>query len=97
MHDRGGDLLSSCSSEDLFPADPVFGEVDFRWPGVSVSRCELAERTVRPGGVGVQQVFGEHLAQVVFIDDQQPVEGSRRRVPIILSQIAFALGLRYRR
>ena len=89
IHDRGGDLLSSCSSvglsggdlvlvresaEDLFPADPVLGEVDLRWPGVSLSRCELAEGTVRPGCVVVAQVFGQHPAQVVLIDDQQPVE-----------------------
>jgi hypothetical protein len=62
------------STEDLFSADPLLGEVDFRWPGVSLSRCELAERTVRSCRVVVQQVFGQHLAQVVFVDDQQPVE-----------------------
>ena len=63
------------SAEDLFPADPVLGEVDWlRRPGVSLSRCELAEGTVRPGGVVVQQVLGQHLSQVVLIEDQQPVE-----------------------
>jgi hypothetical protein len=63
------------SPEYLFPADPVVGEVDrFRWPGVGLSRSELAEGTVWPGGVVVPQVFGQHLAQVVLIDDQQPVE-----------------------
>jgi hypothetical protein len=32
------------SAEDLFPADPVIGEVDWlRRPGVSLSRRELAE------------------------------------------------------
>ena len=82
IHDRAGDLLSSCSSvrlsggdlilvresaEDLFPADPVLGEVDLRWRGVSLSRCELAEGTVRPGCVVVAQVFGEHLAQVAVL------------------------------
>ena len=41
------------SAKDLFPADPVLGEVDLRWPGVSLSRGELAEGTVRPGGVVV--------------------------------------------
>ena len=61
-------------AEDLFPADPVLGEVDLRWPGGSLSRCELAKGTVRPGRVVVPQVFGQHLAQVVLIDDQQPVE-----------------------
>ena len=64
----GGDLVFVDEpAEDLFSADPVFGEVDFRWPGVSLSRCELAEGTVRSRRVVVQQVFGQHLAQVVFI------------------------------
>ncbi len=28
------------SAEDLFPADPVLGEVDLRWPGVrNAGRC----------------------------------------------------------
>jgi hypothetical protein len=81
------------SPEYLFPVDPVVGEVDrFGWPGVGLSRCELAEGTVWPGGVVVPQVFGQHLAQVVLIDDQQPVEELPRRVPMILSQMAFALG-----
>ena len=45
----GGDLvLADESTEDFSSADPVLGEVDFRWPGVSLSRCELAERTVSP-------------------------------------------------
>jgi hypothetical protein len=52
----------------------VLSEVDLRRPGVSLSRCELAEGTVRPGCVVVAQVFGNHLAQVVLIDDQHPVE-----------------------
>ena len=38
------------------------------------------------------KVFGQYLAQMGLIDDQQPVEELRRRVPMILSQIAFALG-----
>ena len=89
----GGDLVLVCEpAEDLFPADPVLGEVDLRWPGAGLGRGELAKRTVRPGCVVVAQVFGQHPAQVVLIDDQQPVEESRRRVLIILSQIAFALG-----
>ena len=62
------------SAEDLSPADPVLGEVDLRCPGVSWSRCELAEGTVRPGCVVVPQVLGQHPAQMVLIDDQQPVE-----------------------
>jgi hypothetical protein len=69
----GGLVLVRESAEDLFSADPVVGEVDrLRRPGVSLTRCELAEGTVRPGGVVMQQVLGQHLAQVVLIDDQQP-------------------------
>jgi hypothetical protein len=42
--------------------------------GASLIRSELIEGMVRPGGIVVQQVFGQHLAQVVLVDDQQPVE-----------------------
>ena len=42
--------------------------------GCRLSGCELAEGAVRPGGVVVPQVFGQHPAQVVLIDGQQPVE-----------------------
>src|SRR5262250_1403816 len=64
IHDRGGDLLSCCrcvglsgrdqvlvreAAKDLFSADPVLREVDLRWPGASLSRCELAKGTVWPG------------------------------------------------
>ena len=52
----------------------MLGEVDLRRPGVSLSRCELAEGPVRPGCVVVAQVLGQHPSQVVLIDDQQPVE-----------------------
>ena len=52
----------------------MLGEVDFRWRGVSLSWCELAKGTVRPGGVVVLKVSGQHLAQVALIDDQQPVQ-----------------------
>ena len=53
-----GDLVLVCvckSAEDLFPADPVLGEVDLRWPGAGLSRRELAEGTVRPGSVLMAQ------------------------------------------
>jgi hypothetical protein len=51
MELAGGDLvLVSETAEDLSSADPVIGEVDqLRWPGVSLSRRELAKGTVRPG------------------------------------------------
>ena len=39
-----------------------------------MGRCVLAEGTVRPGSVVVSQVLGQHLAQMVLIDDQQLVE-----------------------
>ncbi len=62
-------------AENLLPAHTVAGEVDrFGWPGVSLSRGELAESTVRPGRVAVPQVPGQHPAQMVLIDDQQPVQ-----------------------
>ena len=67
-------VLVGESAEDLFPADPVLGEVDLRWPGGSLSRRELAKGTVRPGCVVMQQVLSQHPAQVVLMDDQQPVE-----------------------
>jgi hypothetical protein len=68
-------VLVGESAEDLLPADPVLCEVDrFGWPGAGLSRGELAEATVRPGGVVVLQVLGQHLAETVLIDDQQPVE-----------------------
>src|ERR1017187_10409953 len=71
----GGDqVLVRESAENLFSADRVLSEIDLRRPGVSLSRCELAKATVRPGGVVMQQVLGQHLAQVVLIDDQQPVQ-----------------------
>ncbi len=62
-----GDLVLVCeSTEDLFPAYPVLGEVDLRWPGAALSRRELAEGTVRPGCVVVPQVLGQHPSQVVL-------------------------------
>src|ERR1039457_1726050 len=89
----GSDLvLVRESAEDLFPADPVLGEVDLRWPGAGLCGCELAEGAVRPGGAVMLKVFGQYLAQMVLIDDQRRSRSSRRRVPMILSQIAFALG-----
>jgi hypothetical protein len=55
----GGDpVLVRESAEDLFSADRVLGEVDLQRPGVSLSGCELAEGTVRPGGVVMPQVLG---------------------------------------
>ena len=46
-----------------------------------LERVRAGQGTVRPGGVvvaegirSVLKVFGQHLAQVMLIDDQQPVE-----------------------
>src|ERR1019366_1355085 len=90
----GGDLvLMRESAEDLFPADPGVGEVDRRWPRVSLSWCELAEGAVRPGAVVMPQVLGQHLAQVVLIDDQEPVE----ELPAQGTDDRFADGVRSRR
>jgi hypothetical protein len=61
--------------KDPFPADPVLGEVDRFWrTGAGLSWGELAEGTVRTGGVAVPQVLGQHLSQVLLINDQRPVE-----------------------
>src|SRR6266704_1676931 len=69
-----GDLVLVCkSTEDLSSADPVPGQVDIRWPGVSLSRCELAEHRAA-GCVVVPQVLGQHPSQMVLIDDQHPVQ-----------------------
>jgi hypothetical protein len=55
--------------------DPVVGEVDrFGWPGTGLGWGELAEGTVRPGGVVMPQVLGQRPAQMMIIDDQQLVE-----------------------
>jgi hypothetical protein len=63
------------SPEDLLPADPVLGEVDRnRQVAVGLSWRELAEGAVRPGSVVVLEVLGQHLARVLLVDDQQPVE-----------------------
>jgi hypothetical protein len=85
----GGLVLVGEAAEDLFSPDLVLGEVDLRWPGASLSWRELAEGTVRPGGVVMQEVLGQHPAQMVLINDQQRSKSSRRSVPIILSQIAL--------
>jgi hypothetical protein len=59
----------------------VLGEVDRIGPlGIGLGRSELAEGAVRPSSVVVLKVLGQHLSQVVLIDDQQPVEEFRRRV-----------------
>jgi hypothetical protein len=42
------------------------------YPGLS--RCELAKGAVRPGCVVVKEIFGQYLAQVTLVNDQQPVE-----------------------
>jgi hypothetical protein len=63
------------SAKDLFPADQVVGEVyRFGWTSVSLSRCELAEGSVRPASVVMLQISGQYVAQVMLIADQQPVE-----------------------
>src|SRR5690242_17892238 len=90
----GGDVvLVRESAEDVSSADPVLSEVDLGWPGMSLSRCELAEGTVRTGGVVMPQVFGQYPAQVVLIDDQQPVE----QLPAQGADDPFADSVRYGR
>jgi hypothetical protein len=86
-------VLAGESAEDLSSAAPVLSAVRRRRRlGDGLIRCKLAKATVRPGGVVVPQVLGQHVAQVVLVNDQQPVEELPRRVPIVCSQMAFALG-----
>ena len=74
--------------------DLVLGEVDrLWWLSVGLSRCELAEGTVRPGGVVMRHVLGQHLAQVVLVNDQQAVED----LPAQGTDHPFADGVRSRR
>jgi hypothetical protein len=87
----GGDLVFVReSAKDLSSADPMLGEVDLGWPGVSLSRWELAKGTVRPGRVVVHHVLGQHPAQVMLIDDQQLVE----EIPAEGADDPFADGVR---
>jgi hypothetical protein len=82
------------SAKDLLLADPGLGEVDrFRRASVSLSWGELAEGTVRPGIVIVQQVYRSAPgAGGCSLTISTRSKSSRRRVPMILSQIAFARG-----
>lgn len=85
-------VLVGESAEDLFAVDPVLGEVDrLGRAGVGLGRGELAGGAVRPGRVVVRQVLGQHPAQVLLVDDQQPVEEFPVQVPMTRPQIAFAL------
>jgi hypothetical protein len=53
----------------------VIGEINrLRRLAIGLSWCELAEKAMRPGRIVVQQVLGQHLSQVVLIDDQDPVQ-----------------------
>jgi hypothetical protein len=81
------------SAEDLFSADLVLGEVNLRWLGGSLGWRELAEGTVRPGGVVVPQVLGQHLAQVVLINDQPDLTGYITEGQIVLSADLHARGI----
>jgi hypothetical protein len=68
-------VLVGKSAEDLLPVDLVLDEVDrLGRAGVGLRRGELAEGAVRPGRFVVRQVLGQHPAQVLLVDDQQPVE-----------------------
>ena len=51
----------------------MLGEVDWIGPlGIGLGRGELAEGAVRPSRVAVLKILGQHLSQVVLVDDQQP-------------------------
>jgi hypothetical protein len=55
--------------------DLMVGQVD-RWWGLvfGLGWCELPECPVWPCGVEVLEADGQDPAQVVFVDDQDPVE-----------------------
>ena len=70
-----GDLvLVRESIEDLTSADPMLGEVDLRRPAASLCRCEWPRARCGRAVFVVPQVLGQHPAQMVLIDDQQPVQ-----------------------
>jgi hypothetical protein len=53
----------------------VVGEIDRLCRlAVGLGWRELAEGAVRPSGVVALKVLGHQMAQVLLIDDQQPVE-----------------------
>ena len=88
----GDPVLAREPAKDLFSADPVLGEVDLRRLGVGLSGCELAEAAVGPGCVVAQQVLGQHLGRWCSLTISNRSNCSRRRVPMSLSQMAFAGG-----
>ena len=71
---RGSVVLAGEAAEDQFPADPVLGKVDRRRPVADLRGRQLAERAMRSAGVVVPQVFSQSLAQVMFVQNQEPVE-----------------------
>src|SRR5689334_21248154 len=71
----GGDVvLVDEAAKDLFSVDSMLGEVDLRWPSMSLSRRQLVQGAMWPGCVVVGQVFGQYLAQLVLVDNQHAVE-----------------------
>src|SRR5512135_647541 len=79
-----GDLvLVDVSAEDLFPADLVLSEVDrLWWPGLSLSRCELAEHAVRPGRVVAPRYSINSQRRWCSWTTSSRSKTSRRRVPM---------------
>ena len=80
-----GDLvLVGEAAGDLLCAGWVPGAAGLRWPGVSLSRRRLAQGSVRPGCVVVDQVFGQYPPQARLVDDQElagefPAQGADDR------------------
>ena len=48
---------------------------------------------VRPVAVVMDHLLADHLGQVALAEDQDPVQGPRRRVPMTRSQTAFIRGV----
>jgi hypothetical protein len=57
-----------------------------------LSGCELAQGAVRPGCVVMLQVFVQHRRRWCSLTISNRSKSSRRSVPIIRLQTAFALG-----
>ena len=81
------------SPSRIAAANLVVGEVDHWWGlGIGLSRCELTERSVWPRGIDMVQVDREIRRRWRSLTIRILSSSSRRRVPIIRSQIAVARG-----
>src|SRR5512142_749113 len=88
-----GDLmLMRETAEDLLSAGPVLCEVDLRWPGVGVSRWHLAQGAVGRNVWQWSRYSAVTRRRCCSLTISSRPRASRRKVPIIGSQTAFAVG-----